>query len=150
MANMRIHLYAVLSLVAVSCCSAQFTRTIKCPAGRVHKDTRQEIKDTGKAVGGEEYCVLELPGYLEVHDGPYRFWFNPDFERAEGTYKLGRQFGRWKECDRFDHCEQKNYPEFDPDEKQRAGVKPEVPVAYDHGKYVFDFSSVFLFVFFIL
>src|SRR5581483_7806496 len=132
---------SALSLAAACCCYAQFAPTIECPAGRVHRDTRQEIKDTGQGVGGEEYCALELPGQLEVLDGPYRSWFNPGFEGAAGNYKLGRQFGKWKECNRFGHCEQNDYPDFDSSEKKRPGVKAEIPIIYRSGKYVFDFTS---------
>lgn len=85
--------------------------------------------------------MLDLPGSLEVRDGPSRFWFNPDFEGGAGSYKLGRQVGRWKECNRFHLCEQKDYPEFDPDEKKRSAVKAETPIFYRNGKYVFDFAS---------
>lgn len=91
--------------------------------------------------GGEEYCKLLLPGSLEVNDGPYRFWFNPDFEGAAGNYTLGREIGRWKECDRFSHCQEKNYPELDTDEAQRPGIRPEIPITYRNGKYIFDFAS---------
>lgn len=85
--------------------------------------------------------MLELPGSLEVRDGPYRFWFNADFEGAAGVYKLGREYGKWKECNRFGGCEQEDYPELDPDEVQRPGIKPEIPITYINGKYVFDFAS---------
>ena len=123
------------------CCFAQSTQAIECQAGRTHRDTRQEVSGSYQGAGGEEYCVLSLPGALEVRDGPYRSWFNPEFEGAAGTYRLGREFGQWKECNRFERCEQKDYPELDADEKQRTGVKPEIPVTYIKGKYVFDFAS---------
>jgi hypothetical protein len=76
-----------------------------------------------------------------VKDGPFRFWFNRDFEGASGNYNQGREVGKWKECNRFGRCEQKEYPVIYPEEKQRAGFKPEVPVAFLNGKYVFDFAS---------
>lgn len=85
--------------------------------------------------------MLVLPGSLEVRDGPYRAWFNSDFEGAAGNYRLGREFGKWKECNRFGGCEQKDYPELDPDEKQRSGIKSEIPITYRNGKYIFDFAS---------
>jgi hypothetical protein len=102
---------------------------------------REQMKDIRHGLAGEEHCVLVLPGLLEVRDGPFRFWFNPDFEGAVGKYKLGRKYGKWKECNRFGGCEQKDYPELDPDEMQRPGVKPEIPITYVNGKYVFDFTS---------
>jgi hypothetical protein len=76
-----------------------------------------------------------------VKDGPFRFWFNRDFEGSHGSYNEGREVGKWKECDRFGRCEEKNYPAIYPEEKQRPGFKPEIPVAYIDGKYVFDFAS---------
>lgn len=82
-----------------------------------------------------------LPGSLQVKDGPFRFWFNRDFQGAMGNYNEGREVGRWKECDRFGHCQQKDYPTIYPDEKQRPGFKPDIPVSYVDGKYIFDFAS---------
>ena len=82
-----------------------------------------------------------LPGGLVVDDGPFRGWFNADFQGFAGTYHEGREVGQWKECDRFSRCEQKVYPAVDPDEKKRQGFKPEIPVTYIDGKYVFDFAS---------
>jgi hypothetical protein len=141
MAVKRFLLCSTFLSVAACCCFAQSTQTIDCPAGRVHRDTRQDGKDANQGVGGAEYCVFDLPGSLEVRDGPYRSWFNPDFEGAAGTYRLGREFGKWKECNRFGSCQQKDYPELDLDEMQRNGVKPEIPITYVRGKYVFDFAS---------
>jgi len=134
-------IYSALFLVAAPCCSAQFTQTINCPAGRIHRDTRHKLNDAGNGVAGEEYCVLLLPGSLEVRDGPYHSWLYTNIDGSAGSYKMGRKIGRWKECDQFNDCEQKDYPELDPDEKQRPGVKPEIPITYRNGKYVFDFAS---------
>ena len=87
------------------------------------------------------FCEQVLPGSLTVKDGPFRFWFNPNFEGASGNYNKGREVGKWKECDRFGRCEQKEYPAIYPEEKQRPGFKPEIPVSYADAKYVFDFAS---------
>jgi len=115
-------------------CFAEWTKDITCKAGEEYRDVRVDA-------GRGEYCVRILPGSLEVKDGPFRFWFNPDFEGASGDYKDGRKVGKWKECDRFARCEQKNYPELDPYELQHPGIKPEIPITYVGGKYIFDFSS---------
>jgi hypothetical protein len=141
MAMMRVFICSAFFLMAACCCRAQFPPTIHCPAGRVHRDTRHALNDAGSGFAGEEYCVLLLPGSLEARDGPYRSWLYTNIEGAEGGYQLGREFGEWKECNRFDHCKQKDYPEFDPDEKLRSGVKPEIPITYRNGKYFFDFAS---------
>jgi len=113
---------------------AQWAKTIDCPSGRVYRDIR---KDAGRS----EYCDHMLPGSLQVKDGPSRFWFSSDFEGGAGKYNEGREVGRWKECNRFGSCEQKNYPELDPDELQRPNIKPSIPLEYIQGKYVFDFAS---------
>ena len=128
--------YRVLPLVCASSvlCFAQSTKTIDCPPDRVHRDTRP-------SGGGEEFCEHQLPGSLAVKDGPFRFWFNPDFEGAAGNYHEGRQVGKWKECNRFRRCVQKEYPAIYQEEKQRPGFKPEIPLAYVDAKYVFDFAS---------
>ncbi len=49
--------------------------------------------------------------------------------------------GLWKECSRFGKCRQAVYELTFPYEKDRAGFRPEVPVSFQHGKYVFDFTS---------
>lgn len=120
---------------AGSCiCFEQSTKLVDCPGDRVYRDNRN-------GVGGQVYCEHVLPGSLAVKDGPFRFWFNPDFEGSFGSYNEGREVGKWKECDRFGRCEQKDYPAIYPEEKQRPGFKPEIPVKYVDGKYVFDFES---------
>jgi hypothetical protein len=76
-----------------------------------------------------------------VKDGPYRSRFSEGHPGAEGNYKEGRQVGIWKECDRFDRCKQTVYEPVFPEEKQRPGFKPQIPVSFVNGKYVFDFAS---------
>jgi hypothetical protein len=120
--------------LATQCCLAQWTKTIDCPVGTVYNDVRPDA-------GRSEYCVRTLPGGLEVKDGPSRFWFNPDFEGGAGSYSNGRERGRWKECDRFHRCEQKNYPLLYPEEQRRPGIKDEIPITFADGKYRFDFAS---------
>ncbi len=115
-------------------CLAQSTKLVDCSGGRAYRDNRN-------GVGGEVFCERVLPGSLAVKDGPSRFWFNPDFEGSSGDYSEGRQVGKWKECDRFGQCVQKDYPAVYPEEKQRPGFKDEIPVTYVDGKYVFDFAS---------
>ncbi len=135
MAMLRTLLSLLLLTIAVHICLAQPAKTINCPADRVHVDTRTV------GSGGAEICELILPGSLEVRDGPYRFWFNPDFEGAVGNYKEGREIGHWKECDRFGNCQQKDYSALDPEEQERPGIKDEIPITYSGGKYIFDFAS---------
>jgi len=127
-------LIPALLALSVYPCSAQWTKTVDCPANRIYKDVRIDA-------GRSEYCDHILPGSLHVKDGPSRFWFDPNFEGSSGEYSDGRQVGKWKECNRFNHCEEKNYPVLDPDELQRPGIKSEVPIAYSDSKYVFDFAS---------
>ena len=115
-------------------CLAQSPKAVDCPGDRVYRDNRN-------GVGGQVFCEHLLPGSLTVKDGPFRFWFNPGFEGSSGNYNEGREVGKWKECDRFGRCEQKDYPAIYPEEKQRPGFKPEIPVAYVDAKYVFDFAS---------
>jgi hypothetical protein len=43
---------------------------------------------------------------LKVRDGPFRSWFSEGHPGDEGTYRDGREVGRWKECNRFDKCSQ--------------------------------------------
>jgi hypothetical protein len=115
-------------------CLAQSTRLVDCSGGRAYRDNRN-------GVGGAVFCEHALPGSLAVKDGPFRFWFNPDFEGSSGSYKEGRQVGKWKECDRFGRCVQRDYPSMYPEEKQKPGFKAEIPVTYVDGKFVFDFAS---------
>jgi hypothetical protein len=127
-------LTAVLICVSHGLCLAQGTKLVECPSDRIYRDNRNDV-------GGQVFCEHVLPGSLTVKDGPFRFWFNRDFEGSTGNYNEGREVGKWKECDRFGRCEQKDYPAIYPEEEQRAGFKPEIPVAYVDGKYVFDFAS---------
>jgi hypothetical protein len=123
-----------LFLTMIPFCHAEWTKDINCPRGTVYRDLRIDA-------GREEFCERLLPGSLRVKHGPYRFWFNVDFLGAKGSYTNGRRVGPWKECDRFRRCEQKDYPLADPLEQERTGFKPEVPISFHHGKYVFDFTS---------
>jgi hypothetical protein len=127
----------VISLVVLfsfpSPCLAQWTKTIDCPEGTMYRDVR---KDAGR----EEFCERLLPGSLKVQDGPSRWWYSQGHFGAEGNYSKGRKVGKWKECDRFDRCQERVYELISPEEKAR-GVKPDVPVAFANGKYVFDFGS---------
>jgi len=118
---------------AARSCLAEWTKTIDCPAGRVYQDER-------KYAGREEFCELLLPGSLVVKDGPYRSWFSEGHPGAEGVYKEGREVGVWKECDRFDRCKQTVYEPVFPEERQTPGFKPQIPVSFVKGKYVFDFA----------
>lgn len=114
-------------------CLADWTKTIDCPNGRVYRDVRRDA-------GREEFCELPLPGALKVRDGPSRWWYSEGHFGEEGIYRAGRKVGRWKECDRFDRCGDRTYDLVYPQEKAR-GVKPEIPVSYSGGKYVFDFNA---------
>lgn len=113
---------------------AQYTKTIDCPADRVYRDVR---KDAGR----QEFCEHVWPGAITVKDGPFRFWFNPNFQGSAGNYNEGREVGKWKQCDRFERCEENDYPTIYPAEKERSGFKPQIPLSYVNGKYVFDFAS---------
>lgn len=125
----------VLICAGFRLCFAQSPKLVECPKDRVYRDNRIGGE------GGEVYCEHVLPGSLVVKDGPYRFWFNRDFEGAAGTYNEGREVGKWKECDRFGRCKEKDYPAIYPEEKQRPDFRPEIPLAYAGGKYVFDFAA---------
>ncbi|MGA1991678.1 MAG: hypothetical protein ABSH46_11545 [Bryobacteraceae bacterium] len=124
----------LLACAGVCAGFAQATKLVDCSGDRAYRDNRN-------GVGGPVFCEHVLPGSLAVKDGPFRFWFDPDFEGSSGDYSEGRQVGKWKECDRFGRCEQKDYPAIYPEEKQRPGFKPEIPVTYVEGKYIFDFAS---------
>jgi hypothetical protein len=75
-----------------------------------------------------------------VQDGPSRWWFSEGHFGEEGNYSKGRKVGKWKECNRFDPCQDRAYEVISREEQSR-GVKPEVPVTFGNGKYVFDFGS---------
>jgi len=114
-------------------CFAEWTKTIDCPAGREYRDVRVYA-------GRNEFCELHLPGSLWVRDGPSRFWFSEGHFGEAGAYRKGRKVGRWRECNRFDHCHETTYSLTWPQETA-AGVKAEIPLRYAGGKYVFDFHS---------
>ena len=90
--------------------------------------------------GEMSFCELQLPGGLRVRDGPSCFWFSEGPPGEEGAYQAGRKIGRWRECDRFDRCRDQTYELLYPQEKARS-LRPEVPLRYEDGKYVFDFHS---------
>jgi hypothetical protein len=54
---------------------------------------------------------------------------------------MGHQVGHWTECDRFDRCQQHEYPEAYAREQRRPEFKQEVPISYQNGKYLMDFGS---------
>jgi len=127
-------LLLILAVAQPSPCQAAWIKDITCPAGTVYRDQRPYA-------GREEFCERHLPGSLRVKDGPYRHWFSEGHPGGRGNYKNGRQVGPWTECDRFDRCKRTDYEFLYPSESERPGVRPEIPVWYEHGKYVFDFSS---------
>src|SRR5271166_6515843 len=127
-------LLLILAVAQPSPCQAAWTKDITCPAGTVYRDLRPDA-------GREEFCERLLPGSLRVKDGPYRSWFSEGHPGGRGNYENGRQMGPWTECNRFDHCKHADYELLYPSESKRPGVRPEVPVRYENGKYVFDFSS---------
>jgi hypothetical protein len=49
--------------------------------------------------------------------------------------------GKWEECNRFNHCEIRDYEKVFPEEKLRPAFRSEVPVSLQKGKYRFDFAS---------
>src|SRR5215469_2528785 len=113
---------------------AEWTKDITCPAGTVYRDLREYA-------GREEFCEKLLSGSLRVKHGPYRFWYNVDLPGDRGNYTNGRRTGSWKECSRFGRCKQTDYPLIYPEEKNHAGVKAQVPIMFQNGKYRFDFAS---------
>ena len=131
--SLRRNLAFLLCLSAMPC-YAQWTKDITCPKGTVYRDLRPYA-------GRQEFCERMLPGSLSVKDGPYRFWFSEGHPGTQGNYVNGRQVGRWHECDRFGRCGYKDYPLTYPFENERPGFKPEIPVWYEDGHYVFDFAS---------
>lgn len=117
----------------VQACLAQSPKTIDCPADRVYRNTRD--------LDGKEFCEHVLGGGLTVRDGPFRFWYNRDLVGAEGSYSEGRQVGPWKECNSSGQCKQNVYETAYPGERQRKDFRPEIPLSFSQGKYVFDFAS---------
>ena len=111
---------------------AQQSGPLTCPPGHAYVE-REE--------GRGQLCVLELPGFLKVQDGPSRWYFSPGgFVVEEGTYRLGRKIGKWHECDRFSRCEDRTYEMLYPNE-HALGLQPVIPVTFANRKYVFDFGS---------
>ena len=115
-------------------CTAQWTKDIVCPPGTTYRDLRPDA-------GRREFCERLLPGSLKVKDGPFRFWFSEGHPGDEGTYQDGRQVGDWKECDRFGKCSQVIHEQTFPYERERSGFHPDVPITFQRGKYVFNFTS---------
>src|SRR5665213_2874880 len=115
-------------------CFSEWTQTIQCQAGRAHRDVREYA-------GREEFCEMVEPGSIAFKDGPYRSWYSEGHPGASGQYLMGRQVGHWRECDRFDRCQQHEYPAVYAREQQRRGFKQEVPISFQNGKYVMDFGS---------
>ena len=132
--------FATALICAGSLCLAQGTKLVECPNDRVYRDNRGDAGG-GNAGGGQVYCEHVLPGSLMVKEGPFRFWFNRDFEGAAGNYHEGREVGKWKECDRFGRCKATEHPLLYPIEEQRVETRAEVPVSFEKGKYTFDFKS---------
>ena len=112
---------------------ANWTKTIDCPSGRVYRDVRRDA-------GREEFCELLLPGSLQVRDGPSRWWYSEGHFGAEGSYQNSRKVGRWRACDRFGRCRDATYDLVYLHERARR-VKPEIPVSYSRGQYIFYFGS---------
>jgi hypothetical protein len=115
-------------------CRAQWTKDIECPRGTVYRDIREDA-------GRQEFCERLLPGSLKVKDGPFRSWFSEGHPGDEGTYRDGRGIGQWKECNRFDECRQVIHELTFPYERERNGFQRDVPVSFQHGKYLVDFTS---------
>ncbi len=115
-------------------CHAQWAKDFNCPAGTVYRDLRPNA-------GRQEFCERLLPGSLRVKDGQFRFWFSEGHPGDAGTYMDGRQVGPWKECSRFGKCKHVVHEPIFSYERDRAGFRREVPVSFQHGKYIFDFAS---------
>jgi hypothetical protein len=127
-------LLIVVFIVGSSHHLGEWPKTINCSSGQVYRDVRQDA-------GREEFCERLMPGSLVVKDGPYRSWFSEDHPGSEGNYLNGREVGPWKECDRFDRCNLLLHEAVFTEEKRRPAFKPDIPVRYEQGKYVFDFAS---------
>jgi len=112
---------------------AEWTKDITCPTGTAYRDVREYA-------GRQEFCERLLPGSLRVKQGPARFWLDPDFPNSRGNYTNGRQTGSWRECDKNGHCRHVDYPLIYPEE-EHPGLKPEIPISFHNGRYVFDFGS---------
>ncbi len=125
---------AFLCIATPHSCTAQWTKDIECPPGTIYRDLRPYA-------GREEFCERLLPGSLKVKDGPSKFWFSEGYPGDQGTYKDGRQVGPWEICNRFGKCTHVVYELTFPDEMGRVGFRREVPISFQHGKYIFDFAS---------
>lgn len=128
---------AVFGLFAPAVCTPQGPKKpIVCAAGSIHRDVRHASDE-----GREEFCELDLPGGLMVKDGPFRAWLSPEARPTQGQYLLGREVGKWIDCNRFNRCSSIEYEEVFGEEQKRAAFRAEVPVRYEHGMYRFDFGS---------
>lgn len=123
-----------LCIASPHLCRAQWTKDINCPPGTVYRDIRPDA-------GRQEFCERVLPGSLKVKDGPFRSWFSEGYPGDEGTYKDGREVGQWKECTRFGKCKQVIHELVFLYERDRSGFHREVPISFQHSKYVVDFTS---------
>lgn len=124
----------VLMLSNPCSCRAQWVKDITCPSGTIYRDLRPDP-------GRQEFCERLLSGSLRVKDGPFRFWFNENLPGDQGTYKDGREIGPWKECDHFGKCKSVFHEEVFPYERDRPNFRREVPISFERGKYVLDFTS---------
>lgn len=113
---------------------AQWTKDIECPPGTTYRDIREDA-------GRQEFCERPLRGSLKVKDGPFRSWFSKGHPGDEGTYRDGREVGQWKECNRFGKCSRVTHELTFPYERERDGFHREVPITFQRGKYVLDFTS---------
>ena len=74
---------------------------IECPPG-----TGLRIKQ--QHAGVYEWC----DDAQDRKQGPYRSWFNTGLYLMEkGAYKDGSKVGQWIECNRFERCASKAYPD---------------------------------------
>jgi hypothetical protein len=126
--------FVIVCLCNPRTCHAQWTKDIDCPGGTVYQDLRPYA-------GRLEFCERLLLGSLKVKDGPFRSWFSEGHPEDEGAYEDGRQVGPWKECNRFDKCSQMAHELVFPFERSRPGFRREIPISFQHGKYLFDFTS---------
>lgn len=124
----------IVFLSAPDTCVAQWTKDINCPPGTIYQDLRPDA-------GREEFCERLLAGSLKVKDGPYKFWFSEGYPGDQGAYSDGRQVGQWEVCSRFGKCKHVVYELTFPYEKNRVGFRREVPISFQHGEYIFDFTS---------
>jgi hypothetical protein len=131
---LSISLFLFVLLYGPRPCHAQWTKDVDCAAGTIYEDVRIDA-------GRQEFCERLQPGALKVKDGPFRSWFSEGNPGDEGVYKDGRQVGLWKKCTRFGKCSRTTYELVFPYEKERPGFRREIPVSFQNGKYIFDFTS---------